>query len=130
LRATTCGTAVGAIGLLLFALPAIPAVHWTSLSSTTWLNVAYLALGPTAIAYLFYFRGLRKVSPSTATMVMFTVPIFGIACSVAFLKESFTATQVVGGVILLAGALLAVTRARVKQGATIGAVTSRRPTRP
>jgi drug/metabolite transporter (DMT)-like permease len=115
LRATTYGTTVGAIGLLLVAAPAMPSVHWAAVPTTTWLNVAYLAIGPTAIAYLFYFRGLRNVSPSTATMVMFTVPIFGVACSVAFLGESFTAAQLVGGVIMLAGALLAVTNARRKR---------------
>lgn len=115
LRATTYGTTAGAVGLLLFATPALPSVHWVTVPTTTWLNVAYLAVGPTAIAYLFYFRGLRNVSPSTATMVMFTVPIFGVACSVAFLGESFTTPQFVGGVIMLSGALLAVTNARKKR---------------
>ncbi len=112
LRATTYGTTVGAVGLLLVAVPAFSGVHWAAVSGTAWLNVVYLAVGPTAMAYLFYFRGLRNVGPSTATMVMFTVPIFGVACSVVFLGESFTAAQFAGGVVMLAGALLAVTNSK------------------
>jgi len=108
LRATTIATAVGALALLVPAAPALTAVDWASVSGTAWANVGYLAVGPTAVAYLLFYRGLAKVSPSTATVMMFAVPVFGIACSVFFLGESFTAWQVVGSIIMLAGALLAV----------------------
>ncbi|MFF4404298.1 DMT family transporter [Streptomyces sp. NPDC001262] len=112
LRATTYGTVAGAFGLVLLALPSVPDTHWSSLPASTWANVAYLAVGPTAIAYLCFYRGLRSVSPSTATVMMFAVPVFGVTSSVLFLGESFTATQVAGGVVMLAGALLAVTQGR------------------
>ncbi|WP_181442478.1 DMT family transporter [Streptomyces tateyamensis] len=65
------------------------------------------------MAYLCYFRGLRLVSPSTATVVMFTVPVFGVTCSVVLLGESFTALQAVGAAVMLVGALLAVTQGRL-----------------
>lgn len=115
LRATTYGTLAGAFALLLFAVPAFPEVEWSELSSTTWLNVVYLAVGPTAMAYLFYYRGLRVVSPSTATVIMFTVPVFGVTCAVVFLGESFGGLQLAGAVVMLAGALLAVTQGRLRQ---------------
>ncbi len=108
LGATTAATAVGAFALALLAIPSVPDVDWSGIPSYAWLNVAYLALGPTAIAYLFFYRGLRSVSPSTATVMMFAVPIFGITCAVYFLGESFRTMQIVGAVVMLAGALLAV----------------------
>lgn len=117
LRATTFGTLAGAFALLLFAVPALPDVEWSALSSATWLNVVYLAVGPTAMAYLFYYRGLRVVSPSTATVIMFSVPVFGVTCAVVFLGESFGGLQLAGAVIMLAGALLAVTQGRFRQHA-------------
>ncbi|MFI1969634.1 DMT family transporter [Streptomyces cinnamoneus] len=112
LRATTYGTVAGALGLVVLAVPSVPDVDWGGLSGGVWANVVYLAIGPTAIAYLCFYRGLRSVSPSTATVVMFAVPVFGVTSSGIFLDESFTAVQVVGGVIMLAGALLAVTQGR------------------
>ncbi|MER7816794.1 DMT family transporter [Streptomyces sp. NPDC096153] len=115
LRATTFGTVAGALALLVPAIPAMPEVDWTALSGSTWANIAYLAVGPTAVAYLFYYRGLRVVSPSTATVIMFTVPVFGVTCAVVFLGESFTGLQAAGAVVMLAGALLAVTQGRLRQ---------------
>lgn len=108
LRATAWGTGVGALGLGLLAVPAADDMSWPTVSSLAWANVVFLAVGPTAIAYLFYYRGLRRVSPSAATITMFTVPIFGAFFSTVFLGESFTGLQLVGTVIMLGGAFFAV----------------------
>lgn len=124
LRATTYATGVGALALMITAIPSLSTTDWTSVSPSTWANVAFLAIGPTAIAYLCYYRGLRAVSPVTATITMFTVPVFGTVFSVLFLHESFTAVQTVGAVITIAGALLAVTSARSRDTPRAG---SRRP---
>lgn len=108
LRATTYATVVGALALMVVAAPSLTEVEWTAVSATAWANVIYLAIGPTAVAYLFYYRGLRMVSPSTATIMMFTAPVFGVVCSVFFLGESFTLTQLGGAIIMITGAMLAV----------------------
>lgn len=109
LRATTVGTLAGALALLVPAIPAATTVDWAAVPGSAWANVGYLAVGPTALAYLCYYRGLRTVSPSTATVVMFTVPVFGAAGGVFFLGESFAPVQLAGAVVMLMGALLAVT---------------------
>jgi len=112
LRATTYATGAGALALALTAIPSLPATPWSGIRASTWANVAFLAIGPTAIAYLSYYRALRSVSPVTATITMFSVPVFGSIASVLFLHESFTTIQVVGALVTIAGALLAVTRGR------------------
>ncbi|MFK8905686.1 DMT family transporter [Streptomyces sp. YS-3] len=108
LRTTAWGTAVGGLGLVVLAAPTADDVAWSSVPGPAWANVVFLAVGPTAIAYLFYYRGLRDVSPSAATVMMFTVPVFGTFFSTVFLDESFTGVQLSGTVVMLAGALLAV----------------------
>ncbi|MEW1751148.1 DMT family transporter [Streptomyces angustmyceticus] len=108
LRATAWGTAVGGLGLVILAAPTAGGVAWSEVSGLAWANIAFLAIGPTAVAYLFYYRGLREVSPSMATVMMFTVPVFGTFFSTVFLGESFTGVQLAGTVVMLAGALLAV----------------------
>lgn len=110
LRATTYATGVGALGLTLTAVPSLSTVDWPAVPPSTWVTLAFLAIGPTAIAYLFYFRALRVVSPVTTTVAMFAVPVFGTLFSVLFLGESFTGLQIVGALITIAGALLAVAR--------------------
>jgi drug/metabolite transporter (DMT)-like permease len=108
LRATTYATGVGALALIAAAIPSIPDTTWTSVSTTTWANVIFLAIGPTAAAYLFYYRALRSVGPVTATIAMFIVPVLATVGSVVFLGESFTAIQIIGALITIAGAVLAI----------------------
>lgn len=110
LRATACGTSAGAVALLLFAVPVLGSVNIAAVSGSGWLNVIYLAIGPTAIAYLFYYRGLRSVSPTTATIFMFAVPVFGAFFSVLILGETVTFLQLAGAFVMLVGAVMAVVR--------------------
>ena len=113
LRATTYATGVGALALMLVAIPSVTHTDWSSVTATAWANVVFLAIGPTAVAYLFYYRGLRSVSPVTATISMFAVPVFGTISSVLFLGESFTVIQTIGALITLVGALFAVAHGRL-----------------
>jgi drug/metabolite transporter (DMT)-like permease len=43
---------------------------------------------------------------------MFAVPLFGVTLSVAFLGESFTTLQIVGALVTVVGALLAIIQGR------------------
>ncbi|CQR65208.1 DMT family transporter [Streptomyces leeuwenhoekii] len=108
LRATAWGTSVGGLALIALAVPGMAETQWQTVSGTAWANVVFLAVGPTAVAYLFYYRGLRSVSPSSATVMMFSVPVFGSFFSTVFLGESFTGVQLAGTLVMLAGALFAV----------------------
>ncbi len=110
LRATTYAMVAGSVLLAIYSAPAVGDVEWGGVPTSAWLNVAYVAVGPTAIAYLFYYRGVRAVGPVSASIMMFIVPIFGTLCSVLFLGESFGFVQALGAVVLLAGAILAVTQ--------------------
>ncbi|MET8678027.1 DMT family transporter [Streptomyces sp. NPDC004647] len=113
LRATTYATCTGAVLLGVIAAPDIPEVRWSELPAGVWLNVAYLALGATAVANLFYYRGVGAVGPARASLMMFTVPVINTLCATLFLGESFGALQGAGALVLLAGAVLAVTQGRL-----------------
>ncbi|MFJ6087873.1 DMT family transporter [Streptomyces sp. NPDC092369] len=120
LRATAYATGVGALALTVAAIPSVPRTDWAAVPAATWTNVGFLAVGPTAVAYLFYNQGLRSVSPITATLSMFAVPVFGAVSSVLFLGESITAVQLAGALITIVGAALAVTRGKSTRDAPSG----------
>jgi drug/metabolite transporter (DMT)-like permease len=115
LRATTYATGAGALALVVVAVPSFPGTDWSSVSTVTWANLVFLAVGPTALAYLLYYRALRSVGPVTATISMFVVPVFGTVSSVVFLGESFSAVQIIGAVITIVGAVLAIGVVRQKK---------------
>ncbi|HEX5993968.1 MAG TPA: DMT family transporter [Jiangellales bacterium] len=108
LKATALVTSTGSLMLVVAAAPAMPSVPWSNLSAGIWLDVAYLGVGPTAIAYVAYFHGIRAVGPARASIMMLLVPVFGAAGGLIVLHESLTVVQTVGGALMLAGALFAV----------------------
>jgi len=113
LRATAYATCAGAVLLGVLAAPDLGEVHWTTVPATVWLNVAYLAVGAAAIANLLYYRGVGAVGPASASLMMFMVPLINTACATLLLEESFNPLQALGALILVAGAVLAVTQGRL-----------------
>ncbi|MEU6714184.1 DMT family transporter [Nonomuraea sp. NPDC046802] len=113
LRATTYATVSGAILLALYSAPAAVEVAWTEMPAHVWLNVVFVALGPTAVANVLYYRGIHAVGPASASIMMFVVPVVGTTCSALLLGESFGTVQAAGAAVLLVGAVLAVTQGRL-----------------
>jgi len=108
MQSTAWSTFSGTCALSILAAPSFSTVDWSSLSNITWCNIIYLSVGPTALAYLFYYKGLMQVSASTATLMMFSVPMFGSFFSITLLGESFGHFKLVGAIFMLFGAFIAI----------------------
>ncbi|CAM3949113.1 DMT family transporter [Kibdelosporangium persicum] len=104
---TAYATTAGAVALGVIALPSFGDVDWSGLDAGFWLNQAYLATLPTALAYVMYYQAVRAVGPATAASAMFLVPVFGLTGSWLVLGESITPVQAVGSACMLVGAWLA-----------------------
>jgi drug/metabolite transporter (DMT)-like permease len=107
LRVTTGATVAGALLLLPLAAPALTQVRWAELSTGFWLNQAWLAVLPTALANPLFYYGVRRIGPGRATAFMFLVPGAGLAWSFVLLHESITMAQAVAVLLMLVGAWLA-----------------------
>ncbi|MFI1399905.1 DMT family transporter [Streptomyces sp. NPDC020681] len=112
LRATAYATVAGAALLGIYSAPDLGEVAWSELTPGLWLNVVFLAVGPTALANLLYYRGVGAVGPASASVMMFLVPISATTCAMVFLGESFGTLQTAGALVLLVGSVLAVTQVR------------------
>jgi DME family drug/metabolite transporter len=64
--------------------------------------LAALGIGPTAVAYTLYFRGLRKASASTAALLTLIEPLTAAVLAALVLGNRLTATGIAGAVMLLA----------------------------
>ena len=60
---------------------------WTAPSAVTWGAVAGLALLPTALAYVIYFRILAAAGATNLLLVTFLIPVTAILLGAAFLGE-------------------------------------------
>ena len=106
LQATTWSTIFGSIMLCAVSIPSFSKINWGAIPPVAECNLIFLAVGPTAIAYLFYYRGLGKVTPTTATLMMLSVPVFGAVFAFLFLGEIIVGWQIVGACLLLTGAFI------------------------
>ncbi len=75
---------------------------------TSWIvPVVALALLPTAIAYTLGIIGVARLRPRFASLVGLSEVMFAVLAAWLLLGEAVTATQALGGAIVLAGLALA-----------------------
>ncbi|WNG88752.1 EamA family transporter [Mycobacterium sp. ITM-2016-00317] len=99
-------TALGVAGVMPMRFTANDAViaGW----HTSWI-VPVIALGllPTAIAYTLGIVGIARLRPRFASLVGLSEVMFAVLAAWVLLGEAMTATQAVGGAVVLAGLALA-----------------------
>lgn len=91
-------TAGGAV-LLPFALlfePALP-----SLTGINFLGLAYLTLIGGALTYIFWFRGLALLGPSSVASLGFLSPLSAVILGWALLGQQLTNLQIIGMIVIL-----------------------------
>lgn len=72
-----------------------------------WLAMAYTAVFPSFIAYLFFNRGIELIGAGRAGQSWHLMPLFGSILAVAFLGESFHLYHAIGISLIGAGIVLA-----------------------
>ncbi|MEV4311308.1 DMT family transporter [Actinocrispum sp. NPDC049592] len=100
---TGLGLLVG--GLLLLPV-ALPLGMTLPMHTDVLLTAAFLGTVPTAVAYGFYFTGLRHAHPVMAALAAMLEPLTATVLSVAFFHDSLGPTGIAGAVLL--GTALAV----------------------
>ena len=67
-----------------------------------------LGIGPTAVAYTLYFRGLRSAAASTGALLTLLEPLTGTILAGVLLGERLSATGIVGAAVIAAAVILTV----------------------
>jgi len=101
---TTYQSIFGTVFLIPFAL--IEHSQWVPISPVAWLSLAYLAFFCSALSNFLYIYALSRLGPISVSPYVNLIPVVGVLGGVALLGESIRWTQVLGGVIILAGVLL------------------------
>jgi drug/metabolite transporter (DMT)-like permease len=110
----TAGLMVGAAAVALLGVTGVMPLTFTTHDTvvagmtTSWVvPVVALALVPTAIAYTLGIVGIARLKPRFASLVGLSEVMFAVLSAWVLLGEAVTATQAVGGAIVLAGLALA-----------------------
>ena len=101
LTLTTIQAAVGALVLSAVAAPRLGGAV-THLSLAAWAQLAYLALACTVFAFLAQTWAIRRTSPSRASLLMGTEPVWAVAVGVSLGDEILTPVVAAGAVLVVA----------------------------
>jgi drug/metabolite transporter (DMT)-like permease len=109
LTTTAVTAAIGALMLLVLTL----AVDGTAgvagvlaAPRNAWLCMAGIIVGSTALAYAWYFDGVKALGAGAAAGYITLVPVFGVVFSAMWLGEVVDASLLVGGTMAIAGTAL------------------------
>jgi len=73
----------------------------------SWAIVVYLALAGTFVPFVLYYWMLRQVSATFASLAGYIVPPIAVVAGIIFLSERLGRGIVIGGLLILAGVLIA-----------------------
>lgn len=104
--------AVGSLMILPFMLREAASGATVRGGLPSYLAIAYTAVLPSFVAYLFFNRGVELIGAGPAGQSMHLMPLFGAALAVLFLGERLQLFHLVGILLIAAGILLASFHAR------------------
>lgn len=102
LLASIVGVAV--LTPIAFAHDGVP--NFSRWTSTAVLNVVYLGLGATAVAFVTYYMAVQIVGIERTAPGLGLVPVFGVLGAALFLGERLVPLHLVGGALVVAGIVL------------------------
>jgi drug/metabolite transporter (DMT)-like permease len=80
--------------------------QWVPITLTAGLNLVYLALFCSALSNFLYVYALSALGPIAVSPYVNLIPVVGVIGGVVLLGERIAWTQILGGVVILAGVLL------------------------
>ena len=97
---------IGGVMLFPFGLPRSCRRTGGRSGPCMWSAFGYSAIFPLVVTNVLYFRSLRRIGASRATLYMYLQPFLGVVFAAILIGEQVTAVQVLGGVVIVTGVSL------------------------
>jgi drug/metabolite transporter (DMT)-like permease len=107
LSATASANFAGLLLFLPFGIYGASTFPFEQLHSSDWAGILYLGIGTSVIGYLLWYYALRRIDASRLAVFSNGQPIVASIMSVIFLDASISRQFVIGGIITIAGVILA-----------------------
>lgn len=95
--------AFGAVLMLPFGVRSALAVNWTAIPSEAWMGLLYMILCGSVLAYIIYAFALRHLLATRVAAFSYLQPVLTSLIAVWLVHERVTATEVIGGILILGG---------------------------
>src|SRR3954467_5850688 len=106
---------VGSAMVLPFGLPQMLSQDWGAIGPLHLTAWAYSAVFPLLVTNLLYFRALRHIGASRATLYIYLQPFLAVVFAAVLIGEDVAPLQVAGGLVIILGVSLG----KLMPGATV-----------
>lgn len=103
LHLATVMISIGAVGLLIIALPAAVTTDWSSIGATYWIATVVSGMLSIGLANAFWSYGVQRLGPGRTSSFSNLVPVLAFLVSYVALKEEVYPIQIVGSVVTITG---------------------------
>jgi drug/metabolite transporter (DMT)-like permease len=104
--ATAASTVVGTVPYLA-AAGTLPAAGLAHLGATAWAELAFLALGSTAVGLLLWNVAALSLGTAQVSLLLYLEPVVSVCGAAVFLGERVTPVMIGGGLLILTGVAVA-----------------------
>jgi len=81
-------------------------IAWTTFSLKIWLEVGFVVIATTFLAYLLNIYGLKKLNPSTVSTYIYLQPLLAAAFAIWAGKDSLDWIKIVAAILIFTGVYL------------------------
>ena len=106
-RATSGAMLFGALMLTPFFVAQRGWREWPALTGTGWISLLFLAIGCSALGYLFWYGALETIEVSRVAALLYLEPLVTFAAAAILLGERVSAIVIAGGLLVLVGVIIA-----------------------
>jgi drug/metabolite transporter (DMT)-like permease len=103
-------TVLGGVFLLPFSLAENSILLALSMSTSSWIAIAYLSVTCSLLGYYIWFYSVEKVGATVTSSILFGEPLVTVLLAAAFVGEKITLPIVVGGILIFIGVYLVTKR--------------------
>jgi drug/metabolite transporter (DMT)-like permease len=111
----TFTTGCAALMILPLVAMEVAAGHVLKFDALTVSTGIFVVIFPSALAYMFYNRGIELIGPNRAAPFFHLVPVFGSVMAIGLLGERLELFHLVGYALVLAGVITASRKASAKR---------------
>ena len=100
LKLTAVTMSIGAVPLVIVAIPSLNQQNWTAISMNSWLGLAFSAFFAIGLGYVIWYTGVSRIGSARTSLYDNLVTVFALASAWILLGENMTVIQIAGAVLV------------------------------
>lgn len=104
----------GLLFVIPFGYPEFTEINWSSIPSSIYLNIGFVVLFTTFLAYLINLMALKELKPTTLSIFIYLQPLFATIIAISLQKDELTFIKIISAILIFTGVFLVTYKKQLK----------------